>query len=56
MKTHRSNSTAGMPSDKRASVLNCGSPLPLWHCGDKDENEQKAAAVQNLADVCTLNL
>jgi hypothetical protein len=34
----------------RASVLDCGSPLPLWRAGATVKKRQRAAAVQNLAE------
>ena len=34
----------------RVSVLDCGSPLPLFHRKAGDAKRQRAAAVQNLAE------
>jgi hypothetical protein len=36
-------------TESRASVLDCGSPLPLFHRSTGSVKRQRAAAVQNLA-------
>jgi hypothetical protein len=37
-------------TESRASVLDCGSPLPLFHRSTGSVKRQRAAAVQNLAE------
>ena len=37
-------------NELRVSVLDCGSPLPLFHRKAGDAKRQRAAAVQNLAE------
>jgi hypothetical protein len=37
-------------NELRVSVLDCGSPLPLFHHKAGDTKRQRAAAVQNLAE------
>jgi hypothetical protein len=37
----------------RASVLDCGSPLPLFHSRFTTRKRQRAAAVQGLTDYLT---
>jgi len=38
-------------TESRASVLDCGSPLPLFHRSTGSVKRQRAAAVQNLAEI-----
>src|SRR5438132_1590711 len=39
-------------SELRASVLDCGSPLPIFHRRLMMQKRQRTAAVQNLAEIC----